>query len=108
MDFPIVAQAAPSPYFLRGLLHCHICDKLLIPAFSSNGRRLYNCPGRQCPRPCVSAEQIEEQVWSQVTAHHAAGVRNVAPDGRQEALVALISRVTVGDPASHLEYDWRN
>ncbi|MDG4789014.1 zinc ribbon domain-containing protein [Micromonospora sp. WMMD1102] len=107
MDFPIVKRATPGRYLLRGLLSCGPCDELLIPSFSSSGRRYYGCPRRQCPRPWIPAEQAEQAVWAHVTATYGDAARDVPQDRRPALLAALLARVSVGVRVADLHYQWR-
>ena len=95
-------------HFLRGLLWCGPSGDLLIPAVNDCGRRFYGCPDRRCPRPLVPAEEVEQLVWARYTALHEDIARVVSRNGRHEALVAVLSRVTVGVSLVDLDYDWRD
>src|SRR5689334_9067799 len=106
--FSHVAPATPDPYYLRGLLYCRPCGAALRPAFSSAGQRLYGCPSGGCQRPWVPAEQAERQVWARFEALNERAARGIPLRGRQEALGAVLHRVTVGPHADDLEYDWRD
>lgn len=108
MDRPIVAQAGPNHYFLRGLLRCRPCGDLLVPAFSSCGRRLYGCPRSRCPRPWLPAGETEEKVWARFQLLNEGAARDVPPARRQEALTAVLNEISVGVPATDLAYDWRD
>ncbi|WP_158624197.1 zinc ribbon domain-containing protein [Micromonospora sp. HM5-17] len=107
MDFPIVQRATPGRYLLRGLLRCGPCGELLIPSFSSNGRRYYGCPRRRCPRPWVPAEQTEQVVWEQVAARHGTAARDAPVEQRLAMLNAVLAEVRVGLRVADLEYRWR-
>ncbi|MDW5322855.1 zinc ribbon domain-containing protein [Plantactinospora sp. KLBMP9567] len=107
MDFPIVKRATPGRYLLRGLISCGPCDELLIPSFSSSGRRYYGCPRRQCPRPWIPAEQTEQAVWAHVAATYGDAARDVPQDRRQALLTALLARVSIGVRVADLHYQWR-
>ncbi|MGI5148383.1 zinc ribbon domain-containing protein [Plantactinospora sp. CA-294935] len=107
MDFPIVKRATPGRYLLRGLISCGPCDELLIPSFSSSGRRYYGCPRRQCPRPWIPAEQAEQAVWAHVAARYGDAARDVPQDRRQALLTAVLARVSIGVRIADLHYQWR-
>ena len=107
MDFPIVKRATPGRYLLRGLLSCGPCDELLIPSFSSSGRRYYGCPRRHCPRPWIPAEQTEHLVWAHVASTYGDAVGEVPGDQRQALLTAVLARVSVGVQIAELQYHWR-
>lgn len=108
MENPIVTSARAGRYLLRGLLFCRPCAAQLIPAYSSGGQRFYGCPGPRCPHPWLPAVSVEEQVWARFAALNEPAARQVPAHLRQEALAAVLARVTVGDQASDLEYDWRD
>ncbi|MGI5214141.1 zinc ribbon domain-containing protein [Plantactinospora sp. CA-290183] len=107
MDFPIVQRATPGRYLLRGLLACRPCDELLIPSFSSSGRRYYGCPRRRCPRPWIPAEQTEELVWAHVASTYPGAAGDVPAEQRMAVLVAVLTRVSIGVRIADLRYDWR-
>ncbi|MEO3746111.1 zinc ribbon domain-containing protein [Plantactinospora sp. B5E13] len=107
MDFPIVQRTTPGRYLLRDLLCCGPCDGLLIPSFSSSGRRYYGCPKRRCPRPWIPAEQTEQLVWAHVTQRYGEAARDVPHDQRPAILAAVLARVSVGLGVADLEYHWR-
>jgi hypothetical protein len=108
VDRPIAARAQASHYFLRGLLRCRPCGDLLIPAYSSSGRRLYGCPEQRCPRPWIPAGETEERVWARFQALNEHAARLVPPADRQEVLIAVLNQISVGIVVSDLEYDWRD
>jgi hypothetical protein len=108
MSYPHVAPTTPDPYYLNHLLHCRPCGVALRPAFSSSGQRHYDCPLGDCGRTSVPAEQAEQQVWSRFASLNEQAARQVPLDQRQGALIAVLSRVTVGPRPDDLEYDWRD
>jgi hypothetical protein len=106
---PIVTRPATNHYyFLRGLLRCRPCGDLLVPAFSSCGRRLYGCLRPGCPRPWLPAGEAEDQVWTRFRLLNESAARDVPAAGRQEALAAVLNEIVVGVPGSDLTYDWRD
>ncbi|WP_422773891.1 zinc ribbon domain-containing protein [Plantactinospora sp. WMMC1484] len=107
MEFPIVQRATPGRYLLRGLLSCGPCGELLIPSFSSSGRRYYGCPRRQCPHPWVPAEQTEQTVWAHVASTYAPAARDIPPEQRQALLTSVLARVSIGVGLADLHYQWR-
>nr|MDT0658830.1 zinc ribbon domain-containing protein [Micromonospora sp. DSM 115978] len=108
MHRPIATRPATNHYFLRGLLRCRPCGGLLVPAFSSCGRRLYGCPRPGCPRPWIPAGETEDRVWTRFRLLNEDAARDVPPARRQEALVAVLNEIVVGVPSNDLEYDWRD
>jgi site-specific DNA recombinase len=67
-----VNSGRPSPYILRGLLKCGVCD-FACCVFPSNGRPRYRCDNidrltykRNCPQESVNVAQIEAAVWKEV------------------------------------------
>jgi hypothetical protein len=101
-----LGKAEVDKHFLRGLLWCGPSNDLMIPAVNECGRRFYGCPHRKCPRPLVPAEEVEQLVWARYAALNEAVAKTVSRSGRHEALVAVLSKVTVGVEWIDLDYCW--
>lgn len=108
MRFSAVTPSRPDPYYLRGLLYCRSCHEPLRPALSPAGQRSYGCPAGRCDRPWVPAEPIERQVWTRFESLNEQAAREISGEQRQEALGAVLNRVTIGNQPDDLEYDWRD
>jgi len=104
----VSGQTQLEIYFLRGLLWCEPCGELLVPAKTADDWRFYGCPGRSCPRPIIEAALVEAAVWQRYTALNEEAAGRVRRDQRREALVELLTRVTVGSTIVDLGFDWRD
>lgn len=108
MEDSCTAPVRAGCYLLRGLLYCRPCATHLVPGYSSGGQRFYGCPGPVCPRPWIPAGPAEEQVWARFESRHERAARKTPADRRQEALAAVLVRISVGAEVADLEYDWRD
>jgi len=111
--YPMIIMVRPSrvevdKHFLRGLLWCDPSNDLMIPAINDCGRRFYGCPDRRCPRPLVPAEEVEQLVWARYAALNEELARTISRNGRREALITVLSKVSVGTSLIDLDYSWRD
>jgi hypothetical protein len=95
-------------YLLRGLIWCAVCDRLMVPALTSASVRHYGCPDRECPRPLIPAEKVENLVWDHFVYLNQTTADQIAPGSRREAIRQVLARVWVGKEMHDLYYDWRD
>jgi hypothetical protein len=93
-------------YILRGLLHCG--STALLAASCANGTRHYACPDTDCDRGLINAEEIEQLVWQRYVQLNTDAAHIISRDQRRSALLAVLSRITIGTSLADLDYDWRD
>jgi site-specific DNA recombinase len=109
------AVRSPQNALLAGLLHCHSCQRPMIPTYTTKpGRRYryYVCQAARkngwssCPTKSVPARMIEEAVLDQLRVHVSEADWQTVEEGPFELVRALVKKVsyegTTGAVSLHL------
>lgn len=97
-----------DPFLLRGLFMCGLCGDLFRATHTVTRTRVYACANVRCPRPLVRAEDVERLVWARYAGLNEQAAGGVPCRRRREALVDVLTGVTMGARLVDLDVTWRD